>query len=394
MQSKMSKFKNNTKSGQWHFLFWSIFFLYTWLPEASIRDNYAASLLQAAGIVPITMVTTYYTIYVTIERFWLQKRFAPFWLSLFASLVVSGIVRRSFLYTVMYPILEHEKLSEPLFFLPKMMVGAVQVHLVVAVGVMIYMLGKWKQHQHEAEVLKKEKIAAELQLLKSQVQPHFIFNTLNNIYMLSMKGSAQTSDMIYRLSALLSYMLYDSKQETIEFDKELEYIKNYIDLEKIRYGERLDVQVNVFSNTKNIYIPPLLFLPLVENAFKHGVSQEVENCWIHIDITLRKNKLTFKIENSFNDDKVTVSEFGNGIGHDNLRKRLDIFYSQAYELKTMKDENSYLVTLKLDLNALHFSDTTPLSEKENAVKNNLLQKKSQPNEVSFLIKSLLPFIKF
>ena len=394
MQSNMSKLKNNTKSMQWHFLFWSIFFLYTWLPEASIRDNYGASLLLAAGLVPITMVTTYYSIYVTIERFWLKKRFVPFWLSLFASLIVSGIIRRTFFYKVMYPILDPEKLSEHLFYLPKIMIGAVQVHLVVAVGVMIYMLGKWKQHQHEAEVLKKEKIAAELQLLKSQVQPHFIFNTLNNIYMLSMKGSAQTSDMIYRLSALLSYMLYDSKQETIEFDKELEYIKNYIDLEKIRYGERLDVQVNVFNNTKNIYMPPLLFLPLVENAFKHGVSQEVENCWIHIDITLRKSKLTFKIENSFNDDKVPVSEFGNGLGHENLRKRLDIFYPNAYELKTMKDENSYLVTLKLDLNALHFSDTTPLSEKENAVKNNQLQNKSQPSDATFLIKSLIPFIKF
>ena len=390
----MYKLKNNTKSAQWHFLFWAIFFLYTWLPEASIRDNYGASLLLAAGLVPITMVTTYYTILITIERFWLKKKFGPFWLSLFTSLVVSGIIRRAFFFKVIYPILEPEKLSEHLFYLPKIMIGAVQVHLVVAVGVMIYMLGKWKEHEHEAEVLKKDKIAAELQLLKSQVQPHFIFNTLNNIYMLSIKGSTQTSDMIYRLSALLSYMLYDSKQETIEFNKELEYIKNYIDLEKIRYDERLDVQVNVFSNTKNIYIPPLLFLPLVENAFKHGVSQEVENCWIHIDITLRKSKLTFKIENSFTEAIVPMSEFGNGLGHENMRKRLDIFYPHAYELKTMKDENSYLVTLKLDLNALHFSENIPFDEKENAIKSDQSQKKNQPSEAVFLIKSLLTFIKF
>lgn len=272
-----------------------------------------------------------------------------------------------------------------------MMVGAVQVHLVVAVGVMIYMLGKWKQHQHEAEVLKKEKIAAELQLLKSQVQPHFIFNTLNNIYMLSLKNSAQTSDMIYRLSALLSYMLYDSKQDTIEFDKELEYIKNYIDLEKIRYGERLDVQVNVMSQTKNISIPPLLFLPLVENAFKHGVSQAVENSWIHIDITLKKSKLIFKIENSCNNEKLNENAFGNGLGDENLRKRLDIFYPKAYDLKTMKDENSYLVTLKIDLNALHLSDDNVVADLENIEDTDATTPKRANKEAVFLLKSWMLF---
>jgi two-component system, LytTR family, sensor kinase len=358
----MDTVKNSFSSIRWHLLFWSIYFLYTWLPEASIHDNYGALLLNACVLVPIAIITTYYSIFITIEKFWLKKQYGLFWLSLFFSLTASGIVRRFFLFKVMYPILYPERLNEPLFYLPKIMMGAVQVHLVTGVGVMIYLLAKWKKHQHLTEVLLKEKVAAELQLLKSQVQPHFIFNTLNNIYMLSLKGSAQTSDMIYRLSALLSYMIYDSKQDTIEFNKELEYIKNYIDLEKIRYGERLDIQLNVFNNTKNIRVPPLLILPLVENAFKHGVSQEVDNSWIHIDITLKKNKLTFKIENSYNEGQIRHSQFGSGLGLVNLRKRLDIFYSNGYELKTMQDESSYLVTLKLDLDAFNYSESLPDTE--------------------------------
>jgi two-component system, LytTR family, sensor kinase len=295
----------------------------------------------------------------------------------------------------MYPILYPERLNEPLLFLPKIMMGAVQVHLVTAVGVMIYLLGKWKKHQHLTEVLLKEKVAAELQLLKSQVQPHFIFNTLNNIYMLSLKGSAQTSDMIYRLSALLSYMIYDSKQDTIEFNKELEYIKNYIDLEKIRYGERLDIQLNVFSNTKNIRVPPLLILPLVENAFKHGVSNEVDNSWIHIDITLKKNKLTFKIENSFNEAQIVQTQFGSGLGLVNLRKRLDIFYPDGYELKIMQDESSYLVTLKLDLNAFNYSDSASDNTEGGAMAHPKEAKKTQKPLISGAsIKALMPFLKF
>ena len=390
----MNTVKDSFSFIRWHLVFWSIYFLYTWLPEASIHDNYGALLFNASVIVPIAIVTTYYSIFVTIERFWFKKQYSLFWLSLFFSLTASGILRRVFLFKVMYPILYPDKLNEPLFFLPKIMMGAVQVHLVTAVGVMIYLLGKWKRHQHLTEVLLKEKVAAELQLLKSQVQPHFIFNTLNNIYMLSLKGSSQTSDMIYRLSALLSYMIYDSKQDTIEFNKELEYIKNYIDLEKIRYGERLDIQLNVFNNTKNTYVPPLLILPLVENAFKHGVSNEVDNSWIHIDITLKKNKLTFKIENSFNEGQILISQFGSGLGLVNLRKRLEIFYPNGYELKTMQDESSYLVTLKLDLNAFSYSDI--LSDTAGVAES--YQKEIKSTEKPFTIvtsmKALMPFMKF
>ena len=119
-----------------------------------------------------------------------------------------------------------------LFYLPKVTIDSVNVHLFVALGTMIYFVKKWAEQRSINEELMKEKVAAELSLLKSQVQPHFIFNTLNNIYMLSLKNSPQTSDMIYRLSALLSYMLYDTKRPYIEIEKEMDYVKNYINLEK------------------------------------------------------------------------------------------------------------------------------------------------------------------
>lgn len=350
----------------WHVIFWTLFFLYTWLPEATINDNnYYASFLSACGLVTIAMATTYFTIHITFGKYFLHKKRLHFIVSLLTSLVISGIIRRVFLYTYIYPLLYPSRLSEPLYYLPKIMIGAVQVHLIAGVGALIYLLGKWKEQQHFSDILVKEKMAAELQLLKSQVQPHFIFNTLNNIYMLSLKGSTQTSDMIYRLSSLLSYMLYDSKEDVISIEKEVDYIKNYINLEKIRYGERLDVQLNIYKNVKNVTLPPLLFLPLVENAFKHGVSKQVNDSWIHIDISLKQGLLIFKIENSCSDNIELLKEFGHGLGLDNLKKRLNILYNGKYELKTMKEDDTFLAVLKLDIGDSLSVQQENLLDKEN-----------------------------
>ncbi len=345
MKLRLEKYRSVT----WHFVFWILFFLYTWLPEATINDNNAyASFLTACGIVPIAMAATYYTIHITFNRFFLQKKHWQFVASLAASLIVSGILRRTFLFTFIYPISFPTRLTEPLFFVPKMMIGAVQVHLVALVGTFIYLLGKWKEQQHFSDVMLKEKMAAELQLLKSQVQPHFIFNTLNNIYMLSLKGSTQASDMIYRLSALLSYMLYDSKEDFISLDKEVEYIKNYINLEKIRYGDRLDVQLNIYKNVKNISLPPLLFLPLVENAFRQVYMQPLSKKWINIQLTLDHGILQVILLWNKPVDTSTLRQ-GRNVILQNISKRLQLIYPESHELKIFIEVEKIRVELKVDL---------------------------------------------
>jgi two-component system, LytTR family, sensor kinase len=379
--------RNNIRVIQGHLIFWTLFFLYSWLPEASINDKSYETFLSALYNLPLVIVITYYTINVSIDRFYLKEKYWQFWMSLLGSLVVSGILRRYVLYKFSYPMLFPDKLSEDLWFFPKMVMGAVNVHLIAGVGAMIFLLGKWMEQQHVSEKLMKEKLAAQLELLKSQVQPHFIFNTLNNIYMLSLKGSPQTSDMIYRLSALLSYMLYDAKEETISIDKEVDYIKNYINLEKIRYGERLDVQLNVYNNVKGVRVPPLLVLPLVENAFKHGVSRSLTDSWVHIDISLKNKSLIFKIENSISEEKVDTNGFGNGLGLENLKQRLEILYPDSFELKTMQDECSYLAILRLDYDK--FTEGVKDNLTFTALENTELSKNWHLN-----LKQLVPFLKF
>lgn len=343
----MRTFLLNSQMWAWHVFFWTCLFLYEWLLQGSLNDCYQVSFNAALLNVPIIMLVTYFTIFVTVERFLLQKKYLPFALCIVGSMVFAGVLRRIITFDVIYKVLYPER-AKVLFLVPKILIDAVYVQLIAILGSMIYVIRKWIEQQRINETLMREKVAAELALLRSQVQPHFIFNTLNNIYMLSLKNSPLTSDMIYRLSALLSYMLYDSKRSLIEVEKEIDYIKNYINLEKIRYSERLDVQMCVVNDVRGVQVPPLLFLPLVENAFKHGVSNAVENSWIHIDISLKKRVLMFKIENSLFDKKVATNGFGNGLGLDNLRKRLDILYPNNFELKIFADEDSHLTVLKLN----------------------------------------------
>ena len=388
----MRNFLLNSRIWAWHLLFWTCLFLYEWLLQGSLNDCYEVSLNAALLNVPIIMGVTYFTIFITVERFLLKKKYVPFALCIVASMVFAGVFRRIITFDIIYKVLYPER-ATTLFLLPKMVIDAVYVQLIAGLGSMIYVIQKWMDQQRVNETLMKEKVAAELALLRSQVQPHFIFNTLNNIYMLSLKNSPLTSDMIYRLSALLSYMLYDSKRNLIDIEKEIDYVKNYINLEKIRYGERLDVQMCVVNDVRGVQVPPLLFLPLVENAFKHGVSNAVEESWIHIDISLKKRVLMFKIENSLSLEKAEMNGFGNGLGLDNLRKRLEILYPDNFELKMLEEDESHLAVLKLNF-AEHTEGGIFEEEKIKTGATKPVKNPSSLSPAMVAAKSVLMFFKF
>lgn len=193
----------------------------------------------------------------------------------------------------------------------------------------------------------QEKISADLQLLKAQVHPHFLFNTLNNIYSLSLKSSPKTPELILKLSSLLSYMLYDCKAEEVRLEKEIEMIKNYIDLEKERYGNEVEISWSAEGDTKSKFIAPLLILPFLENAFKHGVSEQIEKSWISVDISLKQNILKCKVANSKN-ERTSYSGYGTGIV--NIKKRLDFIYPKSHELRLNDEDNFFVAALQVSLN--------------------------------------------
>ena len=208
----------------------------------------------------------------------------------------------------------------------------------------IYNYTKLKQ---AAQQLRIEKQAAELNYLKSQTNPHFLFNTLNNIYSLARDKSDLAPESILRLSKMLRFMLYETGGEFIAIEQELKIINDYIALEKLRYDESLRINFNHDIEDMKQAIPPLLLIPLVENAFKHGVSETRGQPFVDIHLAVNKRQLSFMVKNS----SETSPEGGNvkeNIGLSNLRRQLELLY-KTYELSVQQQKSVFIATLKIDL---------------------------------------------
>ncbi|WP_290797210.1 sensor histidine kinase [Flavihumibacter sp. UBA7668] len=202
--------------------------------------------------------------------------------------------------------------------------------------------------EREKELI-REKLSAELQLLRNQINPHFLFNTLNNIYALTRKKSDKAPEVVMKLSELLSFMLYKSSVDTITIQEEVRVLEDYIELEKIRYDQRLSIRFTRVIDDPSQRIIPLVFLPLVENAFKHGISESRFDSFVHIDLRLKKGKLLFTIENSVEKKEQEV-QVGN-IGLYNTQRQLELTYK---EYRLDRESNQHSFKLNLDLNLMSY----------------------------------------
>jgi len=201
---------------------------------------------------------------------------------------------------------------------------------------------------HRIQQLLKENIAAQLQILRAQVHPHFLFNTLNNIFSQTQTESPKGSKMIMGLSDMLRYILYEGQKPLVPLKQELLMINEYINLEKIRYGNKLDIHVLTPGKVDDIYIAPLLLLPFVENCFQHGTSNMLQNPWVNLTAEMKNTTLTMKLMNG----KATVSDNdqGNsGIGISNVKQRLDLLYKDKYDLQITEDDEVFIVDLWIEL---------------------------------------------
>ena len=194
----------------------------------------------------------------------------------------------------------------------------------------------------------QEKLAAELEALKAQVHPHFLFNTLNNLYALTRRQAPEAPNVVLRLSNLLSYVLYECNAPEVPLNQEIQFLKNYVALEQLRYGDRLDVSLNFTGDIHGQKIAPLLLIPFLENAFKHGTSEQLDQSWISLNLAVEGHTLTFQLLNSRDPDGDETHLLG-GIGLQNVRKRLDLLYPDRHDLRVQADADTFMVTLKLEL---------------------------------------------
>ena len=201
-------------------------------------------------------------------------------------------------------------------------------------------------HQwREYEGLIAERSQAELAMLKSQINPHFFFNTLNNLYGLVVEKSPQAPEVVLKLSDMMRYTIYEGKKETVRLSDEVNYLQSYIELHRLRYQKQVDIQFTK-EIEKDVMVAPLLFIILLENAFKHGVESLTEQAFIRLEVQADGFSVRFRIENNFDPEK--PMEKG-GIGLENLKKRLEHHYPGKHELKVVQEPALYKVQLTLQL---------------------------------------------
>jgi LytS/YehU family sensor histidine kinase len=233
---------------------------------------------------------------------------------------------------------------------------AAGVYPVAFTAVAIKLLRYWYTNQKAQQVLTEEKLQAELRFLKTQIHPHFLFNTLNNLYALTLKKSERAPDMVLKLSELIDYMLYECAGDAVSLEKEVKFIRNYIDIEKMRYGDKLDVDIVVTGEIHERTIAPLIILPFVENCFKHGASESLLQAWVKIRIDIQPTAIAVKVENSKAENGHHRKEGKEGIGIQNVSRRLDLLFPNHYTLKIVNDTATFLVILTVQ-------DTARLREK-------------------------------
>lgn len=326
-----------------------IFFGTFW---GSDTGDYARSFYTELVLLPPKIIATYAMLYYAIPRYLFYNKYFRFALFLFSTLLIGSLIlyftKIYLIYPYYPPDYSWRLLLNPYNLLQEM----VDINTLMVLPVMAKIFKYYYKNKQAAEILAREKLEAELKFLKSQIHPHFLFNTLNSLFSLTLKKSDSAPEVVLKLSNLMRYLLHETNAKYVKLSKEVNYIKDYIDLEKLRYQNRVDISFNVYGNIKDVYIAPMLILPFVENSFKHGVCQDTEETWITIELSVQGNQLTLKVENSLAPDieNIINSDYIKGIGLHNVKRRLELIYKDRYELKNVKGEFSFQVILKLNLN--------------------------------------------
>lgn len=232
-------------------------------------------------------------------------------------------------------------------FNPMMLFSFYSLLLIYFVSIFLKVYQNWVQNEKQKVILQKEKNDAELQFLKQQINPHFLFNSLNSIYSLAHKNSNKTAETILKLSTILRYILYHSKKQYVLLDDEISALKDYIELQQLRITEKTSLEFKVLGNTHSFKIEPLLLMPLLENAFKHGIDS-INESFIKISINIIENNLELYIANTIVPAK-NVSQDESGIGLANIKRRLEILYPENYKFNIKNDEKVFQVNLELTL---------------------------------------------
>jgi two-component system, LytTR family, sensor kinase len=332
----------------YHSLFWIAYYIFAALISLSIHQIHTPRFYwQLLTLVPPDMLLVYANFYLLTRLGLVRKQWELYIITLLACLVLLSALN----------ILLHRlyaRAGSPIFayssdfngpnFATRILNGIYLLGLATA-----FKFGKdWIVQRQQLQEIEKQRVETELAFLKSQVNPHFFFNTLNNLYSLTLQKSDLAPEVVLKLSGLMSYMLYDSGAALVPLDKEVSILENYIALEELRFGSRLRLHFEKAGLAHHpVQIPPLILLTLVENSFKHGMSRIIGEGRINLSLIVANSELRFHIDNPT--DTIPATQQNHGIGLRNTIRRLDLIYGPNYHLNSSETADRFHVDLKLPL---------------------------------------------
>lgn len=330
---------------------WGILFAIPLFFAPENMGNLSLMLYLEYIFVPISFMFIFYINYfLFIERFLLKRKSWPTFVLVNGAIILCMVYGLHLLHEAFMAFKPDiaRKMDFPDRAIGFMFRDGIALSLTAGLAVAVRMTGNWYNTEYERKELEKAKTEAELNNLKDQLNPHFLFNTLNNIYSLIAIDTARAQDAVHGLSHLLRYVLYENNQTLVPLDKEVKFIRSYIELMSMRISSNFHAKLNL-PEAGNVQIAPMLLITLIENAFKHGVSN-TQSCFINVDLTIdEKGMLTFTVINS--NYAVASDDSVSGIGIENMRKRLDLIYPGRYTLNLENLGQTFMSQLTIKLNS-------------------------------------------
>ncbi|MFT4733555.1 MAG: two-component system sensor histidine kinase AlgZ [Algoriphagus sp.] len=333
-----------------HVLFWCVyfsffFFLVSW-PRRGAEVDLGRSFVDAITQVSTMAVISYFHYFYLLPKVLNDRKWIKYLLLLIVGL---GLIISFQIYVKMF-IYQNTESDRIISFLssPRFIVQhTFSVLVVVSFVALLRFLKDWFEIENKRKEIENEKLVSELRFLKEQINPHFLFNTLNNLYYLAHTNSPNTKEVIAKLSQMMRYMIYEANSDTVPVAKEIEYLENYIDLERLRLEEKFPILMHIEGEYEHLRISPLIFITFLENAFKHGTTQLGEDGMVSVVFKFKDNHCSYEVTNTKNDKPSGYEK--SGIGLKNTKRRLNLSYADHHTLNVKEDNKTYKVKLEIDL---------------------------------------------
>ena len=361
---KLKEYNNRIIKLGIHFFIWAILLLFPYLLSPLQKNSFNMMLLHAWLPLFLYAIIFYLNYFLLLNWFLFERKYVSYCLInailIFICVWFNWQARNLFMNIDMYGMYLPNNMGNNIqneLFKPKgtpppnnffILKDLFSFFIPIIFSIAVKATENWIKTEAEKKEIENKNLESELQHLRYQLQPHFFFNSLNNIYSLVEVSPTKAQEAIHNLSKLMRYLLYETTREKVELADEISFLKKYIQLMEIRQTDKTKTYY-VFPETENTSyrIAPLLFIPMIENAYKHGVSA-TQNSRISFGMTIKDNQLLFSSENS-NFPKSTSDKSGSGIGLDNLKKRLELLYNNKYELRKGLRDNTFWITLRIEL---------------------------------------------